>query len=56
MTSMETSIENRERIVTICVYDMQGGPFPEKAIEQIERDVEKVAQAYNGLAISVTRE
>lgn len=56
MSSIEAAVENRERAVHITIYDMQGGPFPEKAVEQLERDIEKIAQAYNGLAISITRE
>jgi hypothetical protein len=47
---------DRKRVVSIYVYDLQGGPFPEAALQQLERDVEKVAQAYNGLAISVIQE
>lgn len=47
---------DRKRAVSITIYDLQGGPFPEKAIQQLERDVEKVAQAFDGLVISVTIE
>lgn len=45
-----------KRSVQIIVYDLQGGPFPEDAVNQLKRDVEKVAQAYNGLAISIVEE
>lgn len=47
---------DRKRAVYITIYDLQGGPFPEKAIQQIERDLEKVAQTYAGLAINVVEE
>lgn len=53
---MEINVEDRQRGVQIIIYDMQGGPFPEKAAEQIERDVQKVAETYDGLAITVIRE
>lgn len=46
----------RKRAVSIVVYDLQGGPFPEAAVQQLERDVEKVALAYDGLAITVVQE
>jgi len=48
--------EDRVRGVQIIVYDMQGGPFPQEALEQLERDVQKVAEAYPGLAITVVQE
>lgn len=56
MSSTEFSVENRDRAVHITIYDLQGGPFPERAFDQISRDLEKVAKTYDGLAISVTRE
>lgn len=51
-----TETPDRVRAVEIVIYDLQGGPFPEKAAEQIERDVQKVAETYDGLAITVVRQ
>lgn len=45
-----------KRAIQIIVYDLQGGPFPEKAVNRLLREVEEVAQNYNGLAISVIQE
>lgn len=45
-----------KRAIQIIIYDLQGGPFPEKAVHQLMRDVEKVAEAYDGLAITVVEE
>lgn len=53
---MATEQPDYKRAVQIIIYDLQGGPFPEKAFAQLERDVQKVAEAYDGLAISVVRE
>lgn len=55
-SNFEAAVENRERAVQIIIYDLQGGPFPEAAFDQIERDIQKVAETYNGLAITVVRE
>lgn len=49
-------VPDRKRAVSIVVYDLQGGPFPEKAVNELERAAEKVAGAYTGLAITVTHE
>lgn len=55
-SKFEESAENRDRAVQIIIYDLQGGPFPEAAFAQIERDVQKVAEKYDGLAITLVRE
>lgn len=57
MTSL-TPIEEVEykRALYITIYDLQGGPFPERARLQIENDLQKVAEAYTGLAITVVEE
>lgn len=49
-------VPDRKRAVSIVVYDLQGGPFPEKAVRELERAAERVAEAYSGLAISITTE
>lgn len=56
MSSLAEAAENRDRAVQIIIYDLQGGPFPEAAFDQIERDIQKVAEKYDGLAITVVRE
>lgn len=47
--------DKRVRAVSVVVYDLQGGPFPEKALRDLERAAEQVAEAY-GLALSISKE
>lgn len=49
-------VPERKRAVSIVVYDLQGGPFPEKAVRELERAAERVAGTYSGLAITVSTE
>lgn len=46
----------RKRAVSIVVYDLQGGPFPEKAANELELAAHRVAEKYDGLAITVVQE
>jgi hypothetical protein len=46
----------RKRAVSIVIYDLQGGPFPERAVQQIKTFVENIAEAYDGLAITIVEE
>ena len=52
----ENDAPSYKRAVQVIIYDLQGGPFPENAVLQIQRDVQKVAEAYPGLAITVVEE
>lgn len=47
--------DKRIRAISVIVYDMQGGPFPTKAMREIELVAERVADQY-GLAISISKE
>lgn len=46
----------RKRAVSIVIYDMQGGPFPEKAISKLKLEVQNIAEQYDGLAITIVEE
>ena len=46
---------DKSRAAYITIYDLQGGPFPERALKMLEREVTKVAEAYN-LAVTIVEE
>lgn len=50
------TVPEYNRAVNITIYDLQGGPFPEEAVKEIESTLERVANTYKGLAISVVRD
>ena len=51
-----TEAPDYRRAVSITIYDLQGGPFPEKAFKEIETTLEDIAGRYDGLAITAVRE
>lgn len=52
----QATTPDRKRAVEIVVYDLQGGPFPEKAVAELELAAHRVAEKYGGLAITVVVE
>jgi hypothetical protein len=46
----------RKSALYVAIYDLQGGPFPERAATAVEIALEDIARQYDGLAITVVKE
>lgn len=45
-----------KRGVQVILYSMNGGPIPEKAVSTLEREAQKIAEAFPALAITIVQE